>query len=59
MHCRLGDANHRPVCQLPRRQQARIAETGDDMTADSRISAQLHLLQYADRSNGFVKMPFY
>lgn len=58
MHRRFRNADHRPLRQLARGQQSRIAETGDHMTVNALPSPRPHLFQHADRRDGFVKVPF-
>jgi hypothetical protein len=36
-----SNADHRPLRQLARRQQARIAKAGDDVTVHALLSAEL------------------
>ena len=56
MHCRLRDTDHRPLGQLPRRQQPRVAEAGDHMSIHPLLASGPDLLQHADRRDGFVKV---
>lgn len=46
----------RPLGQLPRRQQPRVAEAGDHMPIHSLLASGPDLLQHADRRDGFVKV---
>jgi hypothetical protein len=57
MHRRFGNADHRPLRQLARRQQSRIAKqaiTCPKRPADGRPD----LLQHADGGDGFIKVAF-
>ena len=54
---RLRDTDHRPLGQLPRRQQSRVAEAGDHMPIHPLLASGPDLLQHADRRDeSFVKV---
>ena len=56
MHRGFRNADHRPLGQLPRRQQPRVAEAGDHMPIHPLLASGLDLLQHADRGDSFVKV---
>ena len=59
MHGGFGDTDHRPLRQLARRQQARIAKAGDDVTIDALLSAELNLFENPHGGDGLIKVAFY
>ena len=54
VHRGLRDPDHGPLGKLARREQARIAEAGDDVAVDALGLALEHLVQDADRGKGLI-----
>ena len=59
MHRRFGNAHHRPLRQLARRQQPGVAKTGDHVPVYPLLATGFDLLQHAHSGDGFIKVALY
>ncbi len=53
-----GDADHRGAGVLACRQQAGVAETGDDVRVDLLFAPLAHFFQHAQRRDRLIEMAF-
>ena len=58
MHGGFSNPYYRPLGQLARRQQTRVAKAGNNMTIHALLSAEFDLFENAHGSNGLVKVAF-
>ena len=59
MHGGFRNADYRPLRQLARRQQARIAKAGDDVTIHALLPAFFDLFQDTHGGDGLIEVAFY